>query len=443
MTPKRWIFLLLLVAVLVVTLAVLGRQQGWFGTGRAVEVTAEPVARRTIVERVTANGKIYAQTDVKISPDVSGEIVELYVAEGDSVREGQMLLRIKPDIYQAIFDRAVAALNTAKSNLLQAQAGYTQAAAELERQQKNYERSRRLREQGVIAEAEWEAVESAYKTAVAAAEGARMNVEAAQYNVRSAEAGVKEAQEDLRKTMIFAPMSGIVTRLSVEKGERVLGTTQMEGTTLMHISDLRTIEAWVDVSENDVLRVKVGDSAEVEIDAYPDKVFRGVVKSIGMSAKDAVLGQTEQVTNFQVKILLLPQASQTLLDSLQQRFPFLPGMTAATSIMTRKAHQVWSVPIQAVTTRPDTSQQLASLSSSGSRMKEVVYVVQEGKVRETPVVSGIQDDQYIEIVSGLSGGEQVVSGPYSAVSRLLKDGQAVKVVPKEKLTGADADKETR
>lgn len=433
MTQKRWILLLILAAVVLVALTVVGRQQGWFGSGNAKEVSAEKVARRTIVERVAANGKIYAQTDVKISPDVSGEIVDLYVAEGDSVREGQLLLRIKPDIYQAIYDRAVAALNSARSNHLQAQAALLQASAELERQQKNYERSRRLYEQGVIAEAEWEAVVSAYKTAQAAAEGAQMNVEAALYNVRSAEAGVKEAQEDLRKTMIFAPMSGIVTRLNVEKGERVLGTTQMEGTTIMHISDLSTMEAWVDVSENDVLRVKIGDSAEVEVDAYPDKVFRGVVKSIGMSAKDAALGQTEQVTNFQVKILLLNDANRSLLDSLRQRFPFLPGMTAATSILTRKAEQVLSVPIQAVTTRADTAHR-QNTGADKERLREVVFVVSGGKAKLQPVVTGIQDEQHIEIIAGLQGDELVVSGPYSVVSRLLQDGDAVKITDRQAAT---------
>ncbi|MCS6990436.1 MAG: efflux RND transporter periplasmic adaptor subunit [Chitinophagales bacterium] len=444
MTFKRWLYVLTAVALGLVVLTVMGRQRGWFGAGRATEVTVDSVVRRTIVERVSANGKIYAQTDVKISPDVSGEIVELFVAEGDSVREGQLLVRIKPDIYQAIYDRAVASLNTAKANLLQAQAAYTQAAAELERQQKNYERNKRLLEQGVISEAEWESIVSAYKSAGANAEGARMNVEAAQYNVRSAEAGVKEAHEDLRKTMIFAPMSGIVTKLNVEKGERVLGTAQMEGTTIMHISDLRTMEAWVEISENDVLRVSVGDSAEVEVDAYPGEVFRGVVKSIGMSATEAALGQTEQVTNFQVKILLLNDVNRRIMDSLRLRFPFLPGMTAAATILTRRAEHVLAVPIQAVTTRADTARQAGNNNERNMRnLREVVFVLEAGKARERQVVTGIQDDQYIQIISGLDGTEQVISGPYAAVSRLLSDGDPVKVVSKEKLVPASEKTVTR
>ncbi len=421
-----------LVAVAVVLLVVIGKRQGWIHPTQAIEVTVEPVTRQTIVERISGSGKIYPQRDVKISPDVSGEIVELYVAEGDSVQAGQPLARIKPDIYQAMYERALAALNGAKANHLQAQASLTQAAAELERAQKNYQRSKLLFEQGVLSAAEWDVVESAYKTALANHEGARMHTEAALYNVKSAEASVKEALEDLRKTMLYAPMSGIVTRLNVERGERVLGTAQMEGTDMMHISDLRFMEAWIDVSENDVLRIEIGDSAEVELDAYPQMIFRASVVSIGKSAKSAGLGQTEQATQFQVKILIDNKANQKQLDSLNKRHPFLPGMTVTADILTQKATNVLAVPIQAVTLRSDTSEK-ANAGSKPTKRHEVVFTEKDGKAHMKRVTVGIQDAAYIEIRSGLTENESVITGPYSAVSRVLKDQDAVRVVSKEKL----------
>ncbi len=421
-----------LVVVVVVLFVVIGKRRGWIYPTQAVEVTVEPVVRRTIVERISGSGKIYPQRDVKISPDVSGEIVELYVAEGDSVKAGQPLARIKPDIYQALYERALAALNGAKANHLQAQASLTLAAAELERAQKNYQRSKLLFEQGVLSAAEWEAVESAYKTALANHEGARMQAEAALYNVKSAEASVKEAREDLRKTTLYAPMSGIVTRLNVERGERVLGTAQMEGTDMMHISDLRFMEAWIDVSENDVLRIEIGDSAEVELDAYPQMIFRASVVSIGKSAKSVGLGQTGQATQFQVKILIDNKANQKQLDSLNKRHPFLPGMTATADILTQKATDVLAVPIQAVTLRSDTSEK-ANSGSNPTKRYEVVFVEKDGKAHMRRVTVGIQDATYIEIRSGLAENESVITGPYAAVSRLLQDQDAVRVVSKEKL----------
>jgi HlyD family secretion protein len=296
----------------------------------------------------------------------------------------------------------------------------------------------------VISDADWEAIESAYKTAKAAYEGGKMNVDAAQYNVQSAQASVREAQEDLHKTTIYAPINGILTRLNIEKGERVLGTTQMEGTDMMHISDLNAIESWVDVSESDVLRVKVGDTSEIKLDAYPDQKFKGIVTQIGKSAKEASLGQSEQVTNFQVKILLLQNSYKALFDSLKQKFPFLPGMSASVDIMTKEASNVLSVPIQSVTTREDTSKSKNMTSDnkkkSDAKQNEVVFINNNGKVKAVKVTTGIQDDEYIEITSGLKSDEEAVSGPFTAISRMLKDGDAIKVVDKSKLFKAETEK---
>lgn len=442
MFKNKTIIILLIVAAVLVAVLLIGKKQGWFGGANATEVSVEKVSIKSITEKVSASGKIYPQREVVISPDVSGEITELYVREGDSVSVGQVLIKIKPDIYQAILDRAVAAMNTAKANYLQSKATLTQAAAEYDRSEKTYNRNKSLHDQKVISDADWESVESAYKTAKAALEGSGLNVEAAQYNVQSAQAGVKESSEDLKKTTMYAPMNGIVTRLNIEKGERVLGTTQMQGTDLLHISDLNAIETWVDVSENDVLRVNTGDTSIIKLDAYPDKKFKGIVTQIGKSAKEASLGSSEQVTNFQVKILMLRESYKEIFDSVQQRFPFLPGMSVSVDIMTKSVNGVMAVPIQSVTTRADTSKAkvFSKDKKAGEEMNEVVFVVNNGKVKAVSVTTGIQDDEFIYIKTGLKGDEQIVSGPFSAISRMLKDGDPVKVVDKEKLFKADESK---
>jgi HlyD family secretion protein len=441
MFRNRLVIILLIVAVVLAVVLVVGKKQGWIGSSKAQEVSIEKASPRTIIERVSASGKIYPQRDVKLSPDVSGEVVELYVSEGDSVAAGQPLAKIKPDIYVAILDQARAALNTAKANHLQAKATLMQSEAEYEKAQKNYNRNKGLHDQKVIADADWELIESAYKTARAGYESAQMNVDAAQYNVQSAEASVKQAEEDLRKTTIYAPLNGIVTSLKVEQGERVLGTTQFEGTDMMHISDLNAIEAWVDVSENDVLRVKVMDTCEIKLDAYPDRTFKGLVEQIGKSAKVPSIGQSEQVTNFQVKIWVMPASYQQLKDSLPHKFPFLPGMSASVDIMTRRALNAISVPIQSVTTRSDLFPEKRDGEKSDTTKTdeakkgngEYVFVNENGKAKAIEVKTGIQDDEYIEIVSGLKSDAEVISGPFSAISRMLKDGDAVKVVDKSKL----------
>lgn len=451
---NRLLFILIAIVAILLIVLLVGKKQGWIGGGKETEVSAEAVSHKEIVERVSASGKIYPELDVKLSPDVSGEVTQLYIKEGDSVQAGMVLAKIKPDIYQAILDRSVAALNTAKSNSLQSQSALIQVTAELERAEKNYNRNKDLHNQKVISDADFENIDAAYKAAKANYDGALMSVKAADYNVQSAEASVKEATEDLRKTTIYAPITGIVSQLNIEKGERVLGTTQMEGTDMMHISDLNAIEARVDVSENDVLRVQLGDTSEIELDAYPDKKFKGVVKQIANSAKSSLTGQSEQVTNFEVKILLLKDSYKELIGTEGKKFPFLPGMSASVAIMTNKVTNVLAIPIQSVTTRDaaDTMSAKkatateATVNSTGNKDAkkdsgkplEVVFVLKDGIAKTVAVKTGIQDDEFIEIKSGLKGDEMIVTGPFSAISRLLKNGDEVKVVEKEKLFSTES-----
>lgn len=454
---NRVLFILIGIIIILLIVLLIGKKQGWIGGGNATEVSAEKVSRKEIVERVSASGKIYPELDVKLSPDVSGEVTELYIQEGDSVSAGMVLAKIKPDIYQAILDRAVAGLNSTKSNSLQSQAALIQFTAELERAEKNYNRNKELHDQKVISDVDFESIEAAYKAAKANYDGALMTVKAAEYSVQSSEASVKEAQEDLRKTTIYAPISGIVSQLNVEKGERVLGTTQMQGTDMMHISDLNSIEARVDVSENDVLRVQIGDTSEIELDAYPEKKFKGVVKQIANSANSTLTGQSEQVTNFEVKILLLKDSYKELIGSDGNRFPFLPGMSASVSILTNRVSDVLAVPIQSVTTREATdtasskmtttpastakdegSNNMVTVKTDADKPLEVVFVIENGVAKTVPVKTGIQDDEFIQITSGLKGDEQVITAPFSAISRLLKNGDEVKVVDKDKLFNTEA-----
>lgn len=438
---NRLLWILLAVAIVLVLFIVIGKKNGWIGGGDATQVTTEKVSKRTIIEKVSASGKIYPTVEVKLSPDVSGELTELNVKEGDSVKEGQLLAKIKPDIYQAALDRSVAALNTAKANYLQAKAGLGQSQAQFDKAEKDYNRNKQLHDKKVIADADFETIESAYKGAQASLDGANMYMEAAQYNIQSAQASVKEAEQDLMKTTIYAPMGGIITALNIEKGERVLGTTQMEGTDMLHISNLNAIEARVDVSENDVLKLKVGDTSFLDLDAYPDHQFKGVVTEIAKSAKSEsqLTTSSEQVTNFVVKILVLKSSYQNLMDSLQQKFPFLPGMSASVQIMTERANQIPAVPIQSVTTRAgagtsDTSaMKQANASGAKAAPQALVFVYDNGTAKTKNVTTGIQDDQYIEIKSGLSGDEEIISGPFSAISRDLKNGDKVQKVDKQQL----------
>ena len=412
---KRKHIIFACITILIILL--IGTCSGWFGKNEGVKVAVEKPAKRTIVEMIPANGKIQPVTEVKLSPDVSGEIVELNVREGDKVERGQLLLKIKPDVYVSLRDQAIAALNTNKARLAQAEARLTQSEL-------SYNRNKTLYEQSAITLAEFENIKSEFDVA-------KKEVDAAKFNINNAQASLQKAEEDLSKTTVFAPMSGTVSMLSVEQGERVLGTVQMAGTEMLRIANLNAMEVLVDVNENDIIRVKMNDTAVVEVDAYPDRKFKGVVTQIANSAKNLTATTTDQVTNFEVKVLLLPTE-----EELRGEEPpkFLPGMSASASIQTRVVYDVLSLPIQAITTRTDLQvKDSTDTDGATNSISPMVFVVQSNnKVKPVKVKTGLQDNSYIEVI-GISDTADVVTAPYNAISRILRNESLIKKTPIDKL----------
>ena len=361
-------------------------QIGWISSEEPISVKTKLVEKRDIIETVSASGKIQPETEVKISPDVSGEIVSLYVMEGDKVEKGDLLLKIKPDTYQSMLERSQASLNTSKSAL-------EKAIAQLSESESNFSRNKILFENGTISRSEFEKIEASYKVAV-------LSVEDGEYMVSSAEASLREAQENLNKTNIYAPISGTISRLNIELGERVVGTAQMAGTELLRLANLKLMEVAVEVNENDINSVSLNDTALIEVDAYLGNTYKGIVSEIANSAN--VMGvSADQVTNFEVKVRILDEVS------------FRPGMTATVDIQTERAYAVLSLPIQAVTTRKDTA--------NTEDKVECVFAFEENTANFIKVETGIQNDEFIQIISGLEKGQDIIIGPYSAVSRLLED----------------------
>ena len=426
MKQRKLILLALGVLVVLVVLLLVGKKTGLIGSEYALSVVVEKVDSRTITEFITANGKIQPRTEVKISPDVSGEIIELYVMEGDQVKAGAPLCVIKPDIYISTVNRSEAALHSSMARQAQAQ------AQEIERGLA-FKRARQLYEGGAIPDSEFEAAEAAYKVAQA-------EVRAAEFAIKSAEATVAEAKEQLTKTRIYAPIAGTISALNVEKGERVVGTNMYAGTEMMIVADLDKMEVLAQVNENDIVKISLLDTAIVEVDAYLNRKFKGLVTEIANSAK--VTGSTaDQVTNFDVKVLLLRESYADLIDSTARKFyPFRPGMSATVDILTHTRENVISVPIAAVTTRvldsDSLTRQTASLQpgmNTADERSEVVFVNTAGRARIVKVRTGIQDNVSIEILDGLSQGDEVITAPYNAVSRALKDSMLIKVVTEEQL----------
>jgi len=413
--------------VLVLILAFVGKKKGWFGKAETIKVAVEESKYRNIVETISANGKIHPEMEVKISPDVSGEVVALAVKEGNHVEAGTFLAKIKPDTYISAKNRALAALNSSKARLDQVNASFTQSRL-------SYERNKKLWEQKTISESEYEQVEATYKMAEA-------DVASAKASVKSAEASLKEAQENLLKTTLYAPISGTIYGLKIEKGERVVGTALMSGTEMMRIADLNRMEVVVEVNENDIVKVQVGDTAVIEVDAYLDDQFKGVVTEIANSATTTGVS-VDQVTNFNVKILLLRKSYKHLIKA-GNPYPFRPGMSANVDIQTNRKNHILSVPIQAVTTRSDT---LENTSENAGRenefgegadkdIKEVVFITNDDQSMaiQKEVKTGIQDNNFIEILSGIKDKDRVIVAPYSAISRKLKDSTLIEVVTKEAL----------
>lgn len=444
MKQKNFIKIAAIALGVILLFVILARSAGWIGASQGVRVTVEEATSRTIIETVTASGKVQPVTEVKIAPDVSGEIVEILREEGDYVNRGDLLVRINPEIYESALDRVEASLNTSRANLASARARLAQSEAQFINARSSFERNQKLFEQDAISESEFDAARSQFLTAQADVEAAEQSVVASQFQVKSAEATLREAKENLTKTNIFSPMDGTISRLDAELGERVVGTSQFAGTEILRIANLNVMEVLVEVNENDIIRVNEGDTAVIEIDAYMNQQFRGVVTSIANSAMLQDLS-ADQVTNFEVKIRILPESYQHLLrEDRPHLSPFRPGMSASVDIRTKTVQNAMSVPIQSVTTRQeqqqkeesegDTEENETGAPSDGS-VQEYVFVYSNGKVVLTSVETGIQDSNYIEIQSGLSQGDRVVTGPFRAVSRTLNDGDEVTSVSREQLFG--------
>ena len=445
----KWIIIVLV--VLIVALIVL-KKAGIIGKDEGTKVTAEKVARRTIVETVNASGKIYPVVEVKLSPDISGEIVELDVAEGDSVKKGQVLAKIYGDIYLTQKDQAEAVVKQQQAQLADAQASIGALEANLAQAKETFNMQKQLYDQKVISKNEFNTAEANYKSAIANLNAAKEGIHGSMAGVQSAQAALQKANKDLRLATVVSPMDGIVSLLSVKKGERVVGSSMMAGTEMMRIADMGKMEVRVDVGENDIPKVRLGDSATIEIDAYNDRKFTGLVTQIasssnGASTQSDLANTTTDVTNYKVYIRLNPDSYMDLLEGPnKKRFPFRPGMSASADIQTKTHENVLSIPINAVTTREKNdstkapgankpaSDDAAANTTNVDDLDIVVFIVQaDGKVKMQKVKTDIQDINYIEITDGLKEGDEVVTGPYDVVSKTLKSGDKVKVVPKNEI----------
>jgi len=408
---KKTLFIIIGIALALIVLLIVGKKAGWFGkSGNFKEVEITKIEPIDIIETVSATGKIQPEIEVKLSSEVSGEIIELPVVEGQAVEKGDLLVRVNPDIYQSNVNRAQAGLETSRANYSQAQASLKQAEA-------NYNRNKSLFEKGVISKAEWDRIVSEYEVAQA-------NKESAYYNMQSTAATVKEATDNLGRTNIYAPMSGTISKLDAELGERVVGTQQMAGTEILRVANLTNMEVEVDVNENDIVKVQVGDSTIVEVDAYLGKEFCGIVTEISNSA-DAAL-TTDQVTNFKVKVRIIEESYKELLEGKEENYsPFRPGMTATVDIITNRKDDIIGVPISAIVIKNDTT-----AGKNQDQKYEAVFLKEGEKAELRKVTTGIQDDSNIEITEGLEEGETVITGPYNTVTKSLKEGDDVEVTNK-------------
>ena len=440
-------YILISLAVLIV-LVILAKVTGIIGKPSLTQVATEKATVREINETVSASGKIKPHVEVKISPEVSGEVVELPIKEGDVVKKGQVLCKIRPDILKSELDRAEAANNTQKATIGNSNQMLKQAEATYVNQESIYKRDKGLYENKVLTVAEFEAAKASYDGAKAALEAAKQNVIGSTYGLAQSQASVKEAVDNLVKTTIYSPVDGVVSKLSIQKGERVLGTQQFAGTEIMTISDLSQLDVNVDVNENDINRIQLGDSSKIEVDAFLGKIFSGVVTEIGSSA-NVVGTNADQVTNFTVKVRISPQSYQGLLvKTAANPSPFRPGLTGTVDINTNHSKSL-SVPIQSVTTREEKkaaakpadqaqSQNDDNKSKINTPIKEYVFVYKAGKVKQVLVTTGIQDDNNIQILSGLKSGDEVVSAPFATITKVLTDGMKVEKVDKSKLFAGDA-----
>lgn len=430
MKKKTIIWIIVIVTVLLIVL-IGGKKAGWFGkSGNFKQIEVTNISLIDIVETVAATGKIQPEVEIKLSSEVSGEIIKLPIIEGQQVKKGDLLVSINPDLVQALVNQSQASLQNIKAQL-------TQAEANLNNLKLNFERNKSLYEKGVISKSDWERTFTDYEVAKA-------NVKSAYYNVQSAESGVKQSRDNLARTSIFAPRDGTISKLSVELGERVVGTAQMAGTEIVRVANLNNMEVEVDVNETDIVKVNVGDSTIVEVDAYLKREFKGVVTEIANTAENTL--SVDQVTNFKVKVRILPESYKDLsADKPENSSPFRPGMTATVDIITNKKENIIGVPISSIVIKTDTSSAkskkiVKETISSKTEKFECVFVKIGDVAKLRVITTGIQDDSNIEITSGLNEGDEVITGPYNTVTKILKSGDQVESKLEDKKEEGEEDK---
>lgn len=441
--------------IVVIILLVVGKSQGWIGKGKELEVELVKAKKVSITEKVSASGTVQPVTEVKLAPEVSGEIIELNVEDGDSVRSGQVLVKIRPEVWLSQLERSEAALNQQRANVESTRASLSRAEANFMRAEQDYRRQEKLWNEKVISESDWQLSQQNYKVANNDLTSAKQSLEAAKYIVNSTEASVKESRENVRKTSVLAPMKGIVSKLSVKQGERVVGTATMGGTEMLRIADLNKMEVRVNVNENDIVRVHYGDTVLIDVDAYSNinKEFKGIVTNIANTAKDKL--SADAITEFEVRILILQTSYQDLIKQ-GNKFPFRPGMTASVEIITTRKDNVLSVPLAAVTTRkPEGVEEKKEDEDNGGNNRKpvvtdskkvvekkqdriVVFVNEKGVAKMVEVKTGISDYDNIEILSGIADSVEIVTGPFLVVSKRLKEGD--KIVQAKKETKKDEEK---
>ena len=446
-SSNKTLWIILGILGFIIVFLIVGKSAGFIGKPPTITVEVSKAKNSDIIERVSASGMVQPVTEVMISPDVPGEIIKIYIEEGDSVNVGDMLIKLRPDNLESALERTQAALNQQRANLAQAEAALASAKAQKIRAEQEYERNKQLFEDKVISEAEWQLAQANYEIAKNDLTAAEKNVDAARYIVRSAVASVREAQENLGFTNVRAPMGGTVSKLSVEEGERVVGTSQMAGTEMLRIADLTNMEVRVDVNENDIIRVSLGDTATIDVDSYTylEKEFKGVVTQIANTANEKA--SPDAVTEFEVRIKILNESYADLMKEKNMVSPFRPGMTASVEIITEQRNGVLSVPLSAVTTRnpkdikkdeDENEKENAEDETENETTEEeeeqieVVFITEDGKAKMMPVETGISDFENIQVLSGINKGQEVISGPFSAVSKRLKDGDLISVEGKDK-----------
>jgi HlyD family secretion protein len=421
---KKTLIIIISAIVVLLLLLVVAKKKGWIGSdGDTTKVEMTVIEPLEIVETVAATGKIQPEVEVALSSEVSGEVIELPIKEGQQVKKGDLLVKINPDLIQAAVSQSQAGLQNVRAQL-------SQAEANLKNAELNYNRNKELFQKGVISKSEWDRSVNEY-------ESAQANKQSAYYSVQSAAANLKQSRDNLSRTTIYSPRDGTISKLSVELGERVVGTAQMAGTEIVRVADLSNMEVEVDVNENDIVKVALEDSTVVEVDAYLKREFKGVVTEIANSAENAI--SVDQVTNFKVKVRILPESYADLTEGKPESYsPFRPGMTATVDVITNKKNEIMGVPISAIVIKTDTSctksfkTKKKKVTEGETEKFECVFVKEGDEARLRVVTTGIQDDTNIEITSGLSEGDVVITGPYNTVTKTLDCGDRIAEAEEEK-----------